>query len=143
MPDILHTFPVSASAARLFQTVSTPADLDQWWTARSVGQPALGAEYELWFGPEYDWRATVSRCEPDTAFELTITRADRDWLGTRVGFEFEAKGLAAEVRFHHTGWPADTEHYRVSSYCWAMYLRILRRYLERGELIPYEQRLEA
>ncbi len=143
MPDIFHTFPVSASAARLFQAVSTPADLDQWWTARSVGQPALGAKYELWFGPEYDWRATVSRCEPDTAFELTITRADGHWLGTRVGFQFEAKGLAAEVRFHHTGWPADTEHYRVSSYCWAMYLRILRRYLERGELIPYEQRLEV
>jgi len=31
----------------------------------------------------------------------------------------------------------------VSCYCWAMYLRIMRRYLEHGESVPYERRLDA
>ena len=41
------------------------------------------------------------------------------------------------------GWPSANEHCRISSYCWAMYLRILRRFLEHGEVVPYEARLEA
>ena len=35
------------------------------------------------------------------------------------------------------------EHWRISCYCWAMYLRLIRRYLEYGETIPYESRLDA
>jgi hypothetical protein len=42
-----------------------------------------------------------------------------------------------------TGWPVDNEHWRISCYCWAMYLRLLRRYLEHGEIVPYERRLEV
>jgi uncharacterized protein YndB with AHSA1/START domain len=34
-------------------------------------------------------------------------------------------------------------HYRVSCYCWAMYLRILKRYLEHGETVPYAKRLDV
>jgi hypothetical protein len=67
-----------------------------------------------------------------------------DWDGTRVGCELttESPGLT-RGRFYHTGWPEDNEHWRVSCYCWAMYLRLLRRYLEAGELVPYEKRLEV
>ena len=143
MPDIVHDLPIKAAASRVFRAASTPAELDHWWTARSAGKPRLGAEYELWFGPEHDWRATVTRCEPDVEFELTLNRADQEWVGTQVGFQLEAKGGATQVRFHHLGWPAATEHYRVSCYCWAMYLRVLRRYLEHGESVPYERRLDV
>jgi hypothetical protein len=36
-----------------------------------------------------------------------------------------------------------SEHYRISCYCWAMYLRILKRYLEHGEQVPYAKRLDV
>jgi len=64
MPDIVHDFPINAAEGAVFRAVSIPAGLDQWWTARSAGEPRLGAEYELWFGPEFDWRGRVTRCEP-------------------------------------------------------------------------------
>jgi hypothetical protein len=35
------------------------------------------------------------------------------------------------------------EHWRISCYWWAMYLRVLRRYLEHGESVAYEDRLDA
>jgi hypothetical protein len=47
------------------------------------------------------------------------------------------------VRFHHTGWPQSNDHYRISCYCWAMYLRLLKRNVERGEVVPFGQRLEV
>ena len=143
MPDIYHDFPISAPAARVFQAMSSPAGLDEWWTKRSSGKPAVGAEYELWFGPEYDWRGKVTRCVPNSEFELEISRAHKDWNGTRVGFRLTEKNGSTTVRFHHLNWPEGNEHYRISCYCWAMYLRILKRYLEHGESVPYERRLDV
>jgi hypothetical protein len=143
MADIYQDFPIKAAPERVYEGISTPAGLDAWWTKRSAGKALEGAEYELWFGPEYDWRAQVTRAAAAAEFELQLTRADPDWVGTRVGFHLERAGDATQVRFYHTGWPTPNEHWRISCHCWAMYLRILRRYLEHGETVPYEQRLDV
>jgi hypothetical protein len=68
--------------------------------------------------------------------------ANPNWKGTRVGFCLHGE-QTTNVRFYHTGWPMANEHWRISCYCRAMYLRILRRYLEHGESVPYETRLDA
>lgn len=143
MADIYHQLPIKASRQKVFQMVSTPGGLAVWWTKRCAGNPVEGAEYELWFGPDYDWRAIVVRCIPDSEFELVMTRSDDDWDGTRVSFMLEERGGVTQLRFSHTGWPELNEHFRVSSCCWASYLRILRRYLEYGEVVSYEDRLDA
>jgi uncharacterized protein YndB with AHSA1/START domain len=141
--DIVQEFTVKAPQERVFDTFATPKGLDAWWTKTSSGTPAEGSEYSLFFGPEYDWRAKVTRCIPGWAFELLMTSAHEDWHNTRVGCELQPEGNATRVRFYHIGWRQANEHWRVSCYCWAMYLRLLRRYLEHGEFVPYEKRLEA
>ncbi len=143
MADIHHDFPIRAPLKRVYEAISTPRGLDSWWTKRSAGQPVEGAEFELWFGPEYDWRAKVTKVASPSEFELQMIKANPDWLGTRVGFRLSSRADATDVRFYHTGWPTPNEHWRISCYCWAMYLRILRRYLEHGEQVPYERRLDA
>ena len=143
MPDILHDFWINAPADRVFRAISTPEGLDEWWTQHSAGTPAQGADFQLGFGPGYDWAARVTRAVPGEAFELQMTRADADWDGSRVGFELTGSGGGPQVRFHHAGWPSGNEHYRISTYCWAMYLRILKRYLEHGERVPYDKRLDV
>ena len=143
MPDILHDFPIQAPAAAVFAAVTSAAGLDQWWTLRAAGEPRVGATYELFFGPEYDWRARVSRCTPNTEFELEMTRADTDWLGTKVGFRLEQDGKVTKVQFWHRGWQDPNAHYRTSNCCWAMYLRILRRHVEHGEVVEYDRRLDV
>src|SRR5712691_9776782 len=60
MADIFHNFPIKATLQQGFRAVSTPTGLDSWCTKRSSGEPTLGADYDLWFGPDYDWRAVVS-----------------------------------------------------------------------------------
>ena len=143
MADIFHDFPVKVTPERVFQAVSTPQGLDTWWTKQSAGMPQTGEEYDLWFGPEYHWRAKVTRCVPDSEFEFEMIQADDDWVGTRIGVLLKPGDAATWVRFHHTGWPSINEHYRISCNCWAMYLRILRRSLEHGESVPYEDRLDV
>jgi len=143
MADILLDFPVKAPAARVFEAMSTPAGLDEWWTLGSSGKPERGAEYDLDFGPGYAWKAMVTRCEPGKAFELEMTRADADWKGTRVGCVLEEREGTTRVRFHHAGWREANDHHRTSCFCWAMYLRVLRRHVEHGERVPYDRRLDA
>jgi hypothetical protein len=73
-----------------------------------------------------------------------MTEAHPDWMGTRIGCELIAEGPElTRVRFYHAGWPQANAHWRVSCFCWAMYLRILRRHLEYGEEVEYERRLDV
>ncbi len=143
MADVLHDFPIKASLEQVFQAVSTPAGLDEWWTKTSAGDPSEGVEYELRFGPGYDWRGRVTRCVPNSEFELELVDADDDWKGSRVGVRLEARDGSTWVQFRHRGWPNANEHYRISNCCWAMYLRVMRRYLEHGESVAYENRLDV
>ena len=143
MADIFHALPIDAPIDRVFHAVSTPAGLDTWWTKRSAGDAHEGSEYELGFGPEYDWRARVTRSVLNAEFELELVRADSDWAGTRVGMRLKPRDAGTWMEFYHTGWPSSNEHYRISCTCWAMYLRVLRRSLEHGESVAYENRLDV
>ena len=143
MADILHEFPIKAPIGKVFDAIASPAGLDNWWTKRASGKAELGAVYELGFGPGYDWRAVVSDCVPDSRFGLEMAQADEDWMGTRLEFVLEKQSGVTLVKFSHTGWPSANEHHRISNYCWAMYLRLLKRYVEHGEVVAYEDRLEV
>jgi len=143
MPDIFHDFLVNSPASKVFEAIATPRGLDAWWTVTSSGIPAEGERYGLYFGDGYDWKAVVTRITPDREFEIQLTEADADWTGTRVGFQLNEENGATAVRFHHTGWPHSNEHFRISCFCWAMYLRLARRYVEKGEIVPYADRLEV
>ena len=143
MTDILHDLVIKAPRARVFQAIATPEGLDRWWTLRSSGRAELGATWELYFGEPHDWRAVVTRCRPGEAFELGLTRADAEWSGTSVRFTLAEHDDLTALRFAHVGWPSSSAHCRTSSYCWAMYLRLLRRWLELGETVPYALRLDA
>ncbi|MCC6908072.1 MAG: SRPBCC domain-containing protein [Phycisphaerales bacterium] len=140
---IHHDFPISAPAKDVFEAISTPGGLDAWWTRRCAGEVREGSEYVLDFGPGYVWRAIVSACEVGRMFELSMVHADDDWIGSRVCFELSPIEGGTQVRFSHTGWPELNDHFRTSSFCWAMYLRLMKRYVEQGEIVPYERRLDA
>ncbi len=140
MADILYDFPVAAPAGKVYAAVSTADGLNAWWTLTAEVD---GPNYALGFGPEYAWQAEVTEREEGAAFVLAMTVADDDWRGTRVGFRFAERDGVTAVRFAHTGWPAVNGHYRTSAYCWAMYLRLLKKYCETGEVVGYPDRLEA
>ena len=143
MHDIQHDFPVFAPIERVFEAVTTPVGLNAWWTKTCQGEPTVRSIYELGFGEGYQWRAMVTVTRPDAEFELQLIDADEDWQGTRVGFVLTAKSDRTNVKFYHKGWPNDNSHYRTSCYCWAMYLRIMKRHVEFGENVEYEKRLEV
>ncbi len=143
MPDIYHIFTIVESPSKVFANIHTSKGLNNWWTRSSETEPKTGGIYTLDFGPGYKWKAVVTNYKVAEVFEIQFTEADKDWLGTRVGFILTPKNEKTEVSFYHTGWPAENDHFKISTYCWAMYLRILKRYTEFGEQVPYENRLDV
>jgi uncharacterized protein YndB with AHSA1/START domain len=140
MTDILHQLLVKAPPALVFPVLATPSGLDAWWTARAEGFPAEGSTYGLWFPPDFQWKATVTIYRPDEAFELKITKASDDWMGSRVGFHLSPHEGSTVLDFHHAGWSSPSDHFRISSFCWASYLRLMRRHVENGEVVAYADR---
>ena len=141
MPDIHHQLTIQAPIAKVFAAVSTPDGLASWWTMRSSGSSETGDTLQLYFDPEHDWKAEVVSSEPPQVLELQMTEAMDDWLGTRILFELSSvDGQATTLKFAHLGWEELTDHFRISSYCWANHLRCLARYLELGEVVPYAER---
>lgn len=143
MPEIHFDFPVNAPADSVFDAIATPMGLDSWWTRRSSGTPETGSEYALDFGSGFEWRAVVTRCRPSEEFAFEMTFADDDWIDSRIEFKLDERNGATQVQFCHAGWPEVNSHYRTSSFCWAMYLRLMKRAVEIGEVVPYERRLEV
>jgi len=143
MADIFHYFPINAPLEKVFESISTPKGLDTWWSKSSTGKPMTGETYKFSFGPDYNWTALITKYIPNHEFELQFTNSDPDWNGSKVGFRLTIKNNLTEIHFYHTGWKEDNEHYRISNYCWAMYLRILKRNIEFGEEVSYEDRLNA
>jgi uncharacterized protein YndB with AHSA1/START domain len=143
MADIFHDFPIFTPPEQVFDAITSPESLATWWTEQTSGEPIAGTTYELGFGPAHQWHAKVCRCIPPSEIEWELTEADKDWLGTRVGFRLVPHADYTQVHFHHTGWPEQNAHWRTSSFCWAMYLRLLKSYVEFGEVVPYEKRLDV
>lgn len=141
MPDILHDFFIKSTPQKVFAAISLPTEVDNWWSLECSGEARLGGEYRLYFGEPWDWRARVSRYEPDRAFEWEMTTAMADRVGTRVGFELEPAERGTKVRFHHRGWAGETEHFRISSYCWGTLLRLPKVYVEHGAVMPHAERV--
>ena len=138
--SVYHNFFIEASPKTVFDAVSLPEHLDKWWPLKSNGKPELGASYNLNFTDEYDWYCKVSVCKPYESIHFKMIKSDKDWNPTTFGFELEEKQQGTYVRFSHEDWPSDNDHFKHSSFCWAMLLNGLKNYLEKGVVIPFEQR---
>jgi uncharacterized protein YndB with AHSA1/START domain len=143
MPDVLHRLPVRASAARVFDMFASTAGLNEWWTLAANGAPVVGTTYQFDFGPGYVWEGVVTACDAGRWIEWEMTQADADWTGTRVGVRLVSSDDRTTLDFYHSGWRHANEHYRTTNCCWAAYLRVLRRFLEHGERVPYANRLDV
>ena len=69
-----------------------------------------------------------------------MTKSDADWDGTTFGFEIKKAVNGCWLNFSHANWPAINDHFKHSSYSWAMLLNGLKKYLEKELIIPFEDR---
>jgi len=82
----------------------------------------------------------VSKCDIIQHFELKMTNSDEDWNPTRFGFILsEVKG-GVFLSHYQKDWQTTNAHFRRSNYSWAQLLRLLKNYLDKGEIVGFEHR---
>ena len=138
--NIYHDLVIKASLQEVFNAISQPKHLNNWWTKNCTGTPLLNSEYNLYFTPEYDWYGKVITCQPNQAFHIKMTKSDAEWDSTTFGFNLEQLNEGVQVRFFHIDWPECNHHFRQSSFCWALLLNGLKNYSEKGIIVPFEER---
>ncbi|MEQ6124252.1 SRPBCC domain-containing protein [Pseudotenacibaculum sp. MALMAid0570] len=138
--SIYHNLLIKASVEKVFDAISLPEHLNNWWSLKSSGEPKLGTKYNLNFTDQYNWFGIVSEVKQNELFFIKMTEADDDWNPTTFGFVLEPKDNGTYLRFSHTGWLKNNDHLKHSSFCWAMLLNGLKNYVEKGVIISFDKR---
>jgi len=139
---IFHDLTIEMTVEEVFAAITTPKGLNSWWTKKASGQPKIGEKYQFYFDPEV-WNAKVVLCQPDQMICFEMIQTDTDWEGTQLRFTLTAAETGTFLRFEHVGWKGINDHFRRTSYCWAIYLNGLKKYLEKGIVMPYEERSQV
>ncbi|NAS30788.1 SRPBCC domain-containing protein [Flavobacteriaceae bacterium R38] len=137
---IYHDITIKGSVESIYQAITVPEHLNNWWTLKSSGEPSEGTAYNFYFSPEYDWYGNVIKATQNQDFHIKMTKSDADWTPTSFGFDLEKTNAGVLLKFWHVGWQQCNEHFRRSSFCWAMLLNGLKNYVEKGVIIPFENR---
>ena len=140
MPDIYHDIRIKATRSDVYEAITSPRHLVNWWPLQCSGSPEEGKDYNFFFGVAYNWWGRVARCQEGVCFYIRMTDADDDWNPTTFGFDLREEGDGVWVEFWHRNWPELNHHFRRSSCCWAILLQGLKTYIEEGIVIPFEER---
>jgi len=138
--NIYHNLTINVSPKEVFDAVTLPEHLDNWWPLKSSGAPELHTEYNLNFTDDYNWYCKVVEVKPNKFFHLKMTKSDDDWNPTTFCFELEPTSNGTSLMFSHINWLKDNQEYKQSSFCWAMLLNDLKNYLEKGKIVPFSER---
>ncbi len=137
---IYHRFEIAASRTSVFNAVSDPEHLINWWPLKCSGTPLLGSNYNFYFGEPYDWYAEVVQLKINESIHFKVNVAMSEWLPTTFGFDLIENGGSTIVEFEHKDWTEAHQEFRSASYCWAMLLNTLKAYLEKGIIVIFEER---
>lgn len=138
--SIYHDLEINESIDKVFQAITNPEHLINWWPLKCAGIPKEGEVYNFYFTSEYDWYGKVIKMEKNKSFYIKMTKSDTDWNSTSFGFDLDQKNDKVQVKFWHIGWPECNAHFRRSSFCWAILLNGLKNYVENEIIIPFEER---
>ncbi len=137
---ILHDLVINCSLEKVFEGITSPEHLVNWWPLKCTGRPVEGEIYNFNFTEDYNWFGKVAQVEKDKSFQIKMTQSDADWDPTSFGFELEKIEHGVWVKFWHKDWPSCNDHFRRSSFCWAILLKGLKDYLEKGIIVAFEDR---
>ena len=141
MQDIMHLIKIHASAARVFEAITTADGIRQWWTRDAAIEPKVGAAGEFGFyWKRFIAKVTVEELDPVTRVRWKV--ANSAWQGSDIEFNLKADGNDTTVLFAHRGFPLADEGFASATTRWGFYLLSLKRHLEGGKGTPNPEDIE-
>jgi uncharacterized protein YndB with AHSA1/START domain len=139
MPDIMHIVKIHASPERVYQALTTPEAIRNWWTRDAVLDSRIGGTGEFGFleRPNITKVSVAELTAPVHVGWKTISAGAPGWDGTTITFDLRADGSDTALAFAHRGFKQADGAYAATTTGWGYYLVSLKRYLEAGKGMPH------
>jgi uncharacterized protein YndB with AHSA1/START domain len=140
VPDILHLVRIQASPERVYDALTTPEGIRNWWTRDSDLDVRVGGEGEFrFYGGKTITQIRIDELRPHARVSWTVTAsgAPGGWAGTTIAFELRPTGDVTVLAFRHRGFAEANDGYALVNTGWAYYLVSLQQYLELGRGAPH------
>lgn len=137
MVDIIHRVGIKASAAKVYDALSTVEGVAGWWTSDTIGDPRVGGALTFRFhspaGVELGAiEMKVLELIPEKSVRWQVVSGPEEWVGTEIDFAIsQADGLTIVI-FGHRNWREAVEFMAHCSMKWATFLLSLRELVETG-----------
>jgi uncharacterized protein YndB with AHSA1/START domain len=101
--DVTQAVEVDASAERVWQLLTDPAELPRWWPDAAELEPKLGGRVVLTFGPG-NVSGEITTWEPPSALAFTWIQSNMPGVELRVSFMVDDLGDGrSRVSVVHSG----------------------------------------
>lgn len=137
---------LAATPAAVYQALSTPEGLRNWWTQTCDIATAVGGQSTFRFGEHYKVMQVKSlvpgrevrwHCVEALINVDAFTRKD-EWVGTDIVFKLTPQsGGKTLLDFEHVGLTPDFECFGVCERGWDLYLGSLQSLVETGQGTPH------
>jgi uncharacterized protein YndB with AHSA1/START domain len=130
--DFESTRIFTAAPDAVFDALTTPAGITEWWTPVS-GSGLEGGELRFVF-PNLELLARVDRADRPTAVRWVVLECGmEDWVGTAISFDLAPTATGGtRLDFRHIGLTPQLECFEQCSAGWTFYLPSLVDYVDTG-----------
>jgi uncharacterized protein YndB with AHSA1/START domain len=121
---------IDAPTAAVWDALTDPAQLANWFPPISSGSSAVGGKLLISWGPSMEWTTTVVAAEPNRH----VRWVDDPSQPLAVDWTIDGRGGKTVVRLVHSGWSAEStwdDQFDATNAGWSYFLFNLRHYLER------------
>lgn len=134
---INHQVGIAASAADIYQALTTNEGLMAWWTNDVSGAGDVGSVIEFRFnGGGPDFKVSELQAQQKVVWQHS-GEVPAAWMGTEVSFELFPEEHQVMLRFRHANWQEASGFMAHCSTKWAVFLLSLKDYLETGAGRPF------
>ena len=115
MAAIKHMIQIAAKPDAVYPLVATAKGFEQWWAADVTTTPDV---VELgFFNRTTVYRLKLEVDEPHTQAKWHC-ETGKEWAGTDIVFQLEARGSNTLLRFTHSGWVSETDYFTSCNTTW-------------------------
>jgi uncharacterized protein YndB with AHSA1/START domain len=124
--EIWHELFFNVSPQKLYEAITDPKKLAQWWTTNVGGTSLPGKYLDFGFGG-LTQEMLVSDLKPGRFVRWTSTEKGlSDWAGTLLEFKIFRQDDLTYLHLRHSNWREDAKMYAQCNTDWAFYLPSLR-----------------
>lgn len=137
MAEILHELIIKTSPTKVYQALTDPKGLANWWTRHVQAEPRTNSIAQFTFDHgQTTLRMKILRLLPNKMVVWHCVGGLSEWEDTQIYFELEPSKDSTRLLFSQRGWKRTTGTFPKCNFDWARYLLSLRAYLEKGKGYP-------